>query len=142
MGCGLIFSHQGIFPTEGLNQHLFSILHWPAGSLPLAPPGKQVYSSDLGNLLTDIEVILETQVLTTAKGHHPRVWVGRSQPHVAGIFRPRLDPPQQAACHLPNPPDLWTKRLSSACFPIWQALSENWERLSRGNDLIDPGNFC
>ena len=31
---------QGIFPTQGSNQHLFYLLHWQAGSLPLAPPGK------------------------------------------------------------------------------------------------------
>ena len=31
---------QGIFPTQGLNLHLFCLLHWQAGSLPLAPPGK------------------------------------------------------------------------------------------------------
>ena len=29
-----------IFPTQGSNPHLFSLLHWQAGSLPLAPPGK------------------------------------------------------------------------------------------------------
>ena len=52
------------FPTKGLNRRLFSILNWQAGSLPLAPPGKQVYSSDLGNLFIDRVVILETKVLT------------------------------------------------------------------------------
>ena len=31
---------QGIFPTQGLNPHLLSLLHWQMGSLPLAPPGK------------------------------------------------------------------------------------------------------
>ena len=31
---------QGIFPTQGLNPHLLCLLHWQAGSLPLAPPGK------------------------------------------------------------------------------------------------------
>ena len=31
---------QGIFPTQGLNLHLLCLLHWQAGSLPLAPPGK------------------------------------------------------------------------------------------------------
>ena len=31
---------QGIFLTQGLNPHLWLHLHWPAGSLPLAPPGK------------------------------------------------------------------------------------------------------
>ena len=35
MGCHALL--QGIFPTQGLNPHL---LHWQAGSLPLALPGK------------------------------------------------------------------------------------------------------
>ena len=31
---------QGIFPTQGSNPYLLCLLHWQAGSLPLAPPGK------------------------------------------------------------------------------------------------------
>ena len=31
---------QGIFPTQGLNLRLLCLLHWQAGSLPLALPGK------------------------------------------------------------------------------------------------------
>ena len=31
-----------IFPTQGPNQCLLCLLHWQAGSLPLAPPGKPV----------------------------------------------------------------------------------------------------
>ena len=30
---------QGIFLIQGLNLHLLPLLHWRAGSLPLAPPG-------------------------------------------------------------------------------------------------------
>ena len=30
----------GIFPTQGSNLFLLCLLHWQAGSLPLAPPGK------------------------------------------------------------------------------------------------------
>ena len=29
---------QGIFPTQGLNQHLLCLFLWQVGSLPLAPP--------------------------------------------------------------------------------------------------------
>ena len=41
---------QGIFPTEGSNLRLLRLLHWQAGTLPLAPPGKphstlQVFSN-------------------------------------------------------------------------------------------------
>ena len=31
---------QGIFPTQGSNPCLLSLLCWQAGSLPIAPPGK------------------------------------------------------------------------------------------------------
>ena len=37
-GCHALL--QGIFPTQGLNLCLLCLLHWQAGSLPLAPPGK------------------------------------------------------------------------------------------------------
>ena len=33
-------SLQGIFPTQGSNPRLLHLLHWQAGSLPLAPHGK------------------------------------------------------------------------------------------------------
>ena len=33
---------QGIFQTQGLNQHLLRLLHWQVGSLRLEPPGKSL----------------------------------------------------------------------------------------------------
>ena len=38
VGCHALV--QGIFPTQGSNLRLLYLLHWQAGSLPLAPPGK------------------------------------------------------------------------------------------------------
>ena len=38
VGCRVLL--QGIFLTQGLNPRLLRLLHWQAGSLPLAPPGK------------------------------------------------------------------------------------------------------
>ena len=38
VGCSCL--PQGIFPTQGSNLCLLCLLHWQAGSLPLAPPGK------------------------------------------------------------------------------------------------------
>ena len=38
MGCHFLL--QEIFPTQGSNPGLLSLLHWQAGSLPLVPPGK------------------------------------------------------------------------------------------------------
>ena len=39
-GVGCCALLQRIFPTQGLNLCLLHLLHWQAGSLPLAPPGK------------------------------------------------------------------------------------------------------
>ena len=41
VGCHALL--QGIFPTQGSNQHLFCPLYWQMGSLPLAPPRKPIY---------------------------------------------------------------------------------------------------
>ena len=38
MGCHALL--QGIFLTQGCNPHLFCLLHWQVGFLPLAPAGK------------------------------------------------------------------------------------------------------
>ena len=38
VGCHALL--QGISLTQGSNPHLFHLLHWQAGSLPLAQPGK------------------------------------------------------------------------------------------------------
>ena len=40
VGCHALL--QGIFPTQGSNLHLLSLLHGQAGSLPLVPPGKPI----------------------------------------------------------------------------------------------------
>ena len=39
-GVGYHFLSQGIFLTQGLNLHLFHLLHWQVDSLPPAPAGK------------------------------------------------------------------------------------------------------
>ena len=39
-GVGCHFLLQEIFPTQGSNPSLLSLLHRQAGSLPLVPPGK------------------------------------------------------------------------------------------------------
>ena len=40
MGCHALL--QGIFPTQGCHLHLFHLLHWQVGSLPLALPWKLI----------------------------------------------------------------------------------------------------
>ena len=38
VGCQALL--QGIFPTQESNPHLFCLLHWQVGSLPLVSPGE------------------------------------------------------------------------------------------------------
>ena len=42
---------QGIFPIQGSNLHLLCLLHWHAGSLPLAPPGKPLKTKTTVNYM-------------------------------------------------------------------------------------------
>ena len=42
-GVGCHFLLQGIFPTQGSNQHSLSLLHWQAYSLPLCHLGSPLY---------------------------------------------------------------------------------------------------
>ena len=42
---------QGILLTQGTNSSLLGLLHWQAGSLPLAPPGKPWHTQALGKFL-------------------------------------------------------------------------------------------
>ena len=53
MGCHALL--QGIFPTQGSNPCLLCLLHWQAGSLPLAPPGK--YTSVKSDLFPPVLII-------------------------------------------------------------------------------------
>ena len=67
------FLLQGIFPTEGSNPCLLYLLHWQAGSLPLAPPGKSC-----GILVPwpDIE-----QRPLAVKAYSPNHWTTREFPN-------------------------------------------------------------
>ena len=44
VGCHFLL--QGIFLTQGSNPHLFHLLHWQAGSLPLSHLGSPVKGTD------------------------------------------------------------------------------------------------
>ena len=52
-GVGFHALLQGIFPTQELNTHLLSLLHWQACSLPLVQPG-----SPKDNTLIEIKLEL------------------------------------------------------------------------------------
>ena len=50
VGCHSLL--QGIFLTQGSNLDLLCLLHWQAGSLPLAPPGKPTEEPRYRNWVT------------------------------------------------------------------------------------------
>ena len=61
MGCPAFL--QGIFQTQGLNQHLLCLLHWQTNSLPLALPGKPQVSHP-----TVLQILsIHHQLMTTSK---------------------------------------------------------------------------
>ena len=58
---GLPYLLQGIFPTQGLNPRLLCLLHWQAGSLSLAPPGKpEVHDTQLNILSVSFAAVYPT----------------------------------------------------------------------------------
>ena len=71
VGCRALL--QGIFPTQGSNPHLLRILHWQAGSLPLAPPGKSNTSlqidGEIMETVTDF-IFLGSKSTTDAEWGH------------------------------------------------------------------------
>ena len=56
MGCYALL--QGTFLTKGLKLHLLNLLHWQAGSLPLAPPGKHFNTCSLSHILEMFQLTL------------------------------------------------------------------------------------
>ena len=56
-GVGCCALLQGIFPIQGLNLRLLCLLHWQAGSLPLAPPGKPFIHSLITSNISLMSVI-------------------------------------------------------------------------------------
>ena len=47
-----------IFPTQGSNLYLLCLLHWQAGSLPLAPPGKSLSFYVVVQLLSCVQLFV------------------------------------------------------------------------------------
>ena len=60
-GVGCHFLLQGIFPTQGSNPHLLCLLHWQAGSLPLAPQ----YSLTGLSAMMEMVLVLSSTVATS-----------------------------------------------------------------------------
>ena len=68
-GVGCNFFLQGIFLTQGSNPCVLHLLHWQAGSLPLAPSGKSHIL-----VQTVITVITTTAVASSRLSCHVAFW--------------------------------------------------------------------
>ena len=77
MGCHALL--QGLFLTQGSNLHLLHLLHWQAGSLPLAPPGKPPEGSRNGSYIKSSHIRSFTEV-------HPRVIYFSSAEHIVSSW--------------------------------------------------------
>ena len=73
VGCHVLL--QGIFPTEGLNPCLLCLLHWQAGSLPLAPLGKLPVDLDPSFSSYSLSLLLGKEEFSTKKSSR-FLWFG------------------------------------------------------------------
>ena len=55
VGCHALL--QGIFSTQELYPRLLCLLHWQAGSLPLAPPGKTLVFAIVVNFIDNYKLL-------------------------------------------------------------------------------------
>ena len=68
-GVGCCALLQGIFPSQGLNPYLLCLLHWQAGSLSLAPPGKpSINVSSVPGTIFGIWQVFTDPLLTSILG--------------------------------------------------------------------------
>ena len=119
-GCwsGLHFLLQGIFPTQGSNQHLSCLLHWQAGSLPLAPSGKP-----LCLLFLSLFLLCRHELLVSV--------------FKANIERYLLFQMLISICSLS-----WGASLSSAFFPFPDPTCQSPLRTSQKQELVSILFFC
>ena len=81
---------QGIFPIQGSNPHLLSLLHWQAGSLPVVPPGKLHPSVlpdpfSLGRIYTQASLMAQTVKNLPAKQETQVQSLGQEDPLEKGM---------------------------------------------------------
>ena len=109
---GLPCPPPGIFTTRGLNLHLLHLLHWQAGSLPQAPPGKPLSCSS-NQLLTDLPAFpLPSAIFLRSTCRE--VFLEHHLDHVISLLRniPGSPLPLRIKSSLPNHPpkvsNIWT----------------------------------
>ena len=128
MGCALL---QGIFPTQGSNLRLFGFLHWQAGSLPLAPPGKPIkfqYTVFLEWVSKCPRSSPKTSQQTEANLYHVTWFPNLQNP---GGFRCESPPPLWEAPHI-----IQAEEVLPACAPRTSSIlnSNYWWSEIRGKN--------
>ena len=99
-GCHTLL--QGIFLMQGSNPHLLCLLHWQAGSLPLAPPVKR---KSHGSVLTESTSVVRKSYRFANYSHlsFPSLLVQFSPSVVSDSLRPRELQHARPPCPSPSP---------------------------------------
>ena len=82
VGCHAVL--QEVFLTQELNPHLLGVLHWQAGSLPLAPPKAMVKITSVPVNGTRLGQTQAIRPLLNIKDRTPSVARGRRQRTLVG----------------------------------------------------------
>ena len=140
---------QGIFPTQGLNPCLLNLLHWQAGSLPLAPSGQPKVGFRHSWKQESVFGILSLcfSSISLAFPSWWQKWPPEVPDYILHVNLYRLIPLQPQALH-----DKSSKEIKQA---VWRDGLLGW--VSRGGDiraetyvlgrscmevLLSPSSFC
>ena len=113
IGVGYHAILQGIFPTQGSNQHFLWLLHWQEGSLPLAHPGgwKWKWSH---SVVSDSSTPRDCD-LPGSSVHG--IFQARVLEWVAVCFSRGSSQPRDQT---------WVSRIVGRCFTIWATREGTW----------------
>ena len=84
---GLPFPPPGIFPIQRSNLSLLCLLHWQAGSLPLAPPGKPTVKP---RLLSCVWFFATPWITQSKEFSRPECWSGLLFPSPGDLPNARI----------------------------------------------------
>ena len=124
VGCHVLL--QAIIPTQGSNPHLLCLLHWQAGALPLAPPGKPVSVCMLVYIACGLSRWLSGKEYTCqCRRHRFDPWVGKIQ------WRRKWQP---IPVFLPE--ELHGQRSLAGYSPWGCKVLDTIERLTQHNEMV------
>ena len=107
VGCRALL--QGIFPTQGSNPYLLHLLHWQAGSLPLALPGRTFRSS--GFISEGYKVSILWDLMFKRITGRKNLRTAQVEEDCCSAAQPCLTPYNPTDC---SPPGSWVHRILRA----------------------------